>query len=240
MQPREVRRFNRAGIREVDRCLSELKSGATANPIPLLSDDDLTEVLIADGVLDLRPLRDRLDAATHLDPVIAQLDLPAHAITSDTGLWTWLAIAWFEQLWPLQDGKRRCTEKATLILAAEDYKTYFRHYLAGPWGVFNAHRNEPDRALALLLQPVNVPGELVAQFAAYKDIVTSGNVMRTVTNLYIDMGTRKAKVGSGGSGPGSPRRFVKVFSQFALTWDMHEMTEAELLNLLPAEFDRFR
>lgn len=240
MPSRQLRRFSRSGIREVDRCLSQLKAGKAANPIPFLDDNDLTEILIADEIVDVRPLRDRLDAATHLDPVIAQLNLPSHAITSDSGMWTWLAIAWFEHLWPLRNGTRRCTEKATLILAAEDYRTYFRHYLAGPWSVFNAHREEPDRALALLLQPVNVPGELVAQFAAYKDIVTSASLMRTVTNLYVDKNTGRAKRGSGGSGPGSPRRFVKVFSQLALTFDMHEMTTAAVMDLLPSEFDLFR
>ena len=64
--------------------------------------------------------------------------------------------------------------------------------------------------------------------------------MKCVYELYFDESRNDIKRGGGGSGPGSPRRFVSAVDQFAMTRDFYDINDADaFLRILPKEFDRF-
>ena len=108
--------------------------------------------------------------------------------------------------------------------------------MAGPYGIYRAHRDHPERALALLCQHPGRPGELVEQLASRQQVVTNSAIVGTATRLFVDSGTRKLRKNSGGKGKGSPRRLVAVLDQFDVTWDLSSLTELELADMLPEEF----
>lgn len=112
--------------------------------------------------------------------------------------------------------------------------------LLGPYLIYRAHLDKPDRAMALLCRPPHIVAELEAQIAAYQELVTNPSVVELATKLYYDPQTKTTKSGTGGKGPGSPRRLVTVLSQYDLTWDLYSATTDELMNLLPNEFERFK
>lgn len=112
--------------------------------------------------------------------------------------------------------------------------------LAGPYYIHRAHKEEPDRALAVLCGDVGKMGDIVEQLASRQEMVTNPGVMRAATTLYVDEDTRTQKRGAGGKGAGSPRRLASVLKQFDLTWDLFTMTGDEIVAMLPGEFARFR
>jgi hypothetical protein len=126
------------------------------------------------------------------------------------------------------------------IPEVNNFQRYYRHLLAGPYRIFRAHRDDPERALALLCGPLDKPGDIVEQLASRQEIVTNKAIMLGATRLYIDPATRKPRRGAGGRSGGSPRRLADVLKQFDVTWDLYAMTADNLLGLLPSEFDRFR
>jgi hypothetical protein len=229
-----LRRFNRNGIHEARRFVENARLVRSTRP-GILEDDDLTEILL-DQEVEIVPLPNRMRAAEVLDEIVSAAGLASADVRRDVGLWTWLALAWLDELGPI----RPTTQPSRFVLEADDFRTYYRHLLSGPWGIFDAHRDDPQRARALLCTATNAPGEVVEQIASKQDLVGSPSVMQAVTDLYVDPSTGVHKRGAAGVGAGSARRLARVLQQLDLTWDVHAMSGKEIIDLLPKEFDRFR
>jgi hypothetical protein len=236
-----LRRFNDQGIARFRELLSEIRANGDADVYAILWDDALTEQLSAEPVLDVRPFGDRREAGEYLYEVVSRVSHEIEDVERDPGLWSWLAAAWMDHIAPVDNGRRQLGATARWIPAVGDYQKYYRHLLAGPYQIFRAHREDPDRAMVLLATGVGSPGEAAEQLSARQEILSNGNFLEAATRLYYDAEQGKLKRGSGGKGPGSPRRLAKdMLEQFTLTWDFYGMGAAEIVSLLPAEFDRFR
>ncbi len=158
----------------------------------------------------------------------------------DIPLWVALTAFYFDVLCPKDsDGTRSIHERARYIPEPNNYQRYYRHLLLGPYLLYRAHIDNPERAMALLCKPPHIISDVEAQIAAYQEIVTNRAVIELATKLYYDPKTKTTKPGAGGKGPGSPRRFVTVLDQFSLTWDLYAATTDEIMKLLPKEFDKY-
>ena len=194
-----------------------------------------------DVVIDVVPAQfpTRLAVAEHLYNLLDQAGLTG--LDSDQGLWTWLSAFYFEQLCPPNRGPG---ERARWVPAINDFRSYYRHLLAGPYQIYRAHRDDPLRAMVLLATPPHLPGDVVEQLASRQEFVTNSTVMQVATTLYVsEDGSIKTGAGGGGrngGGPGNVRRLVHLLNQLDLTWDVYSLTVDTLLDMLPAEFDRFR
>jgi hypothetical protein len=158
----------------------------------------------------------------------------------DPGMWAWLTLRFFDVVCPSTGGGRKIREYAAYVPETNNFRRYYRHLLLGPYLIYRAHRDNPERALALLSKPPHVIDDIVGQLASRQEMVTNRGVMELATRLYIDPKTKKTKKGAGSKGNGSPRRLVAILDQFDVTWDLYSMKSAELVDILPgAEFKRF-
>jgi len=240
MTTRTLRRFNRKGLEAFEQCLRGMTAGRLENHLPLLESEDLTEPAGDAIVFEVRDFRDREDAGRHLDAIVGQLGTTDHEVRHDVGLWTWLAAVWLDVLIPDRTAMLRGEPVPRLVLNSSDHRRFYRHWLAGPWSLYSAHREQPDRARALLYTPVTSPGELAEQFGANPTLIRRTSTVAAITKLYMDPRTGKVKRGAAGNGNGSARRLVKVLKQFDLTYDREDMDADAIISLLPDEFDRFR
>jgi hypothetical protein len=236
----KLRRLTEAGMQAFGTYLDTLESEPTRLiPEELLTDSVTSELVLGGVEVEKRIFSNRLEAAKYLDEQFSTAELTD--IERDTGLWSWLALFYFEELCPADaDGERRPGERARYIAESANFQRYYRHLLAGPYRIFRAHRRAPERALAVLCQPLSKPGDLVEQLASRQELVTNTAVMEVATALYVDPGTGKPKRGSQTKSVGAVRRLADVLSQFDVTWDLYSAKFAELLGILPAEFNRFR
>lgn len=236
----QVRRLNELGLRRFADFLDSLKTDAPEGyPDGLLSDPAATEELDADVTVVNTTFGSRFEAAKYLDERLSSSSLTE--VERDKGLWAWLALFYFEELCPPGVGNRRKPgELARWIPEVNNFQRYYRHLLAGPYRIYRAHRDDPERALALLWGPLDRPGEIVEQLASRQEIVTNKAIIQSATTLYFDPEAKKPRRGAGGKGAGSPRRLADVLNQFDVTWDLYAMTAGDLLELLPREFERFR
>lgn len=163
-----------------------------------------------------------------------------HEDLIDAGAWSWLALDLFDMLCPVIAGSRKLREDARYLLEADDYRKAYRHLLAGPFLLMQAHRGDLGSVQGLLATAPDAPGEVYEQLAARKYTVTSRAVVQTATFLYFDLTKGKLKRGAGGSAAGSPRRLSEVLQQFDLTYDLQAIPATRLLSILPKEFDRFK
>jgi hypothetical protein len=233
---KSVGRFNTRGISEFAELLRLPLSEVLLNIDDLMSKKDLAETIKAET--SIRPVDSRLQLGEILYETFKN-NKSLRQLQSDQGLWSWLAAAWLPTLFENSPKSAKIGEQARWILDKQKTR-YYRHLLAGPFYIYNQHYLDPKKALSILAGSPIVPGELVGQIAASSDIAYSVGA-EIATMLYIDAKTGKAKKGSGGAGPGSPRRLTAAYlNQIDLTLDYRGMPAVEVIALLPKEFDKFK
>lgn len=234
-----LQRFNDEGLQRFHHFLDAL----SADPAQVIPSDLLTD---ASCVVPLRPVVEiesrqfvnRMEAATYLDACLA--DVTCCDVQRDVGLWTWLTLLYFDQVCPANaNGRRKPNERAWYVPAFDDAFRHYRHVLAGLWRIYRAHRDDPRRAMVFLYQPLHKLNHFYYQLASRQERVTNPAVIAAATRLYLSP-QDQARTGASGEGPGGVFRFAALMNQLDLTWDLYEMTADRILEMLPAEFDRFR
>lgn len=236
-----LRRFTPEGIERFRTELEQMAADPSREPPRwLLASPEFTEEhpeLAVEIVEEL--FSTRAEAAHRLNEILG--DPPPQDIFSDAGLWAWLSLFYVDSVLPVdKKGMRPVKAMARYIPDGGDYRRYYRHLLAGPYRVFRAHRDHPDRAAILLCPSLSTPGDVVEQLVARQELITNPVVVQVATSLYYDPVTGKAKKGAGGKSGGSARRLASVLDQFDVTWDLFAMPWENLMDKLPKEFSRFR
>lgn len=231
-----VGRFNSRGITEFAELLHSPLPEVLSGIEKMIGDSELVETIRATTII--KPVDSRLQLGEILFDTFKNSKNLSN-LKSDQGLWSWLAAAWMSTLFEKSPKSAKIGEQARWILDKQKTR-YYRHLLAGPFFIYSQHYPEPSKALSILAGSPIIPGELVGQIAATSDIAYSVGA-EIATILYIDSKTGKAKKGSGGAGPGSPRRLTAAYlNQIDLTIDYRGMTAENVIQLLPKEFDKFK
>jgi hypothetical protein len=205
----------------------------------MLEDSALTDLVSPEIEVQQRQFATRLEVGRYLNEVIEKggIGLPER----DRGLWTWLTLFYFDELCPADgNGNRNPQDEARLLPLLDNHQRFYRHLLLGPYLIVRAHRDNPERAIAMLCNPLWKPGEIVEQLASRKELVTNHAVAEVATRLYYDPEAGSFKRGAGSSVKGAARRLAALLNQFDLTYYLYGMSADELMALLPKEFDRFR
>ena len=208
-------------------------------PIQTLEDPALTEEIAGQIEVPKRSFATRLEAGRFLNELLEHSGIAL--LERDRGLWTWLTLFYFDEVCPADgNGNRDPQDEARLMPLLDNHQRYYRHLLLGPFLIVRAHRDNPERAIAMLCNPLWKPGEIVEQLASRKELVTNRGVIELATRLYYDAENKSFKRGAGSSVKGAARRLAALLNQLDLTFYLYGMTADELLALLPKEFDRFR
>jgi hypothetical protein len=235
----KLRRLTPAGITKFHEYLDLLETEPTRlAPTWVLESPDTSEPLGSQIEIEKKVFGTRFAAAAYLDKVLAQTGISE--VEKDTGLWSWLVLFYFDEVCPADSSKERNPgERARYIPDVGNFQRYYRHLLAGPVRIYRAHKTKPERALAVLCQPLNKPGDIVEQLASRQELVTNAAVMEVATQLYVDPDTKRPKPGSQTKNAGAVRRLADVLNQFDVTWDLYAMVAKELGGILPKEFEHF-
>ena len=163
-------------------------------------------------------------------------------IERDRGLWAWLSLFYFDELCPPDARRRRKPgERARWIPETSVSWRYYRHLLAGPYRIYGAHSDHPERAMLVLCGSLHQPGDIVEQIASRQEIITNGGIMEAASSLYYDASSGKPRRGAATKeGKGTVRRFIDILNQFDVTWDLYSLEAGDVIQMLPDEFSRFR
>lgn len=235
----KLRRLNERGIEQFATYLDRLREDLRLDPPTwLLTDDDASEPA-ADVEVEKKTFPRRMEAGEYLSGVLGKSGIPN--VDRDCGLWAWLSLFYFDEVCPVKkDGTRKLSKQnSRYIPAIGNFQQFYRHLLLGPYFIYSSHSEDPARALILLAKGVDTVSEAVEQLMSRQERLTNAAIIGAATRLYVDE-SGKYKRGTGGKGPGSPRRLHNILEQFELTYDLYGMNEDELLSLLPREFDRFQ
>jgi len=243
-----VRTLNENGIAIFRQFLNALQSGQdTIVPNELLTNDETSAAFPTPLNIETREFATKLDAAIYLESILGPID--QRLVSHNGGLWSWLALFFFDQLVPVgANGERRRTlADVHYVLASHgghyDWRTYYRHLLATPYDVYRRYAAESG---VLLCGSVSSHGDWLEQLGSRQELITSRGLIGAVNTLYLDSGHDADKPcwkrGSLGSAnrAGSLRRFIRVAGQLDLTYDLYGMAAEQILDLLPQEFASWR
>lgn len=227
----KVRFLNEAGLGAFDAFIRERQLGNTVEvPAHLLHNDATSNDANFAASVDSRLFQSRLDLARYLDGLLGD---EAERLGRHPGLWSWLALFYFDQLCP--EGRTPQQSYKYLVRPDDDWQTYYRHLIYGPWSVYRRHR---ENGRLLLAGPVHIHPDLAEQFASRQEFVTNDALMEVADALYWNEKEQKPKTGATSSKrAGNARRLIAVAQQLDLTYDLYGMDAASILSLLPPEFE---
>jgi hypothetical protein len=135
--PDSVRCFNELGIGEF---LRWLPSGAVGSiPAGLLNDADFSVPLQRAPIPEIPHFHDSYEFGVFLVELLNTYD--PHQISYNTGLWSWLAALFFDQLAPVDDDGKRSLRRPYLYVLS-DNRLYYRHLVRSPWYLVRTHGAE--------------------------------------------------------------------------------------------------
>jgi hypothetical protein len=223
------RRFNETGVNAFEEYLGALRVDPhAAVPVDLLERMSLTESLREPIEAEIpAAFASRMEFARWLHAAAEASG--ARVSRDDTGFWAWLSLALFDHVCPADgQGRRKPGANARHIIDGKDWKRRYRHLLQNPYEIFYLHRDEPDRALVVLINPLHMPGELTEQINGRQEIVKCPGCMSLATFLCIDQdGSRRR----GASGEFA-RVFGKMVNRVSRTWDIPMMQPVQSAVLL--------
>jgi hypothetical protein len=235
-----IRRLTDAGVAAYEAALDQLAQTGESSATPI----DPTDPALSEPhpiplqIDEQRHFENRFDCAAYLFSIFGTGQI--ENVEQDFLLWSWMSVVWFDQLCPANGHGRRELKQRARYVPSADYNKAYRHLLLGPYRIYQAHAADPSMSLVALTGQIDAPGELAEQLAGRREVISTPSVLGAATLLYIDANNRTPKRGAAGAGRGAARRFGKTLKQYDLTWDLAGLTPQEIVNLLPAEYDRFR
>jgi hypothetical protein len=234
----KVRQFNEEGVAKFRDYLVGLRADpALPPPFEYLEDDGLTTHVKGVAFVKNVPIPTRMDAAKYLKQALQNLDPDEF---ENNNMWAWLSLFFFDQLCPINASGKRKVGKTHRYIPSNDYKVHYRHLLKTPFLIFLSHGIS---GRLLLSNPVYKAGEINEQIASRQKIVGSSGVMQALDLLFFDEKTQAPRKGITTRKtikPGTLDRFWRVLSQLELTYDVQSLKSADLIDLLPKEFDAKR
>ena len=234
-----LKRLNTKGIERFSAFLDSLiNAEAWDYPSQLLTDPGATEEIDPPIEVEQRSFINHYALGEYLfdrfeDSTLTDIEL-------DRGLWAWLALFYFEQLYvPDRHGNLKLGERAHWI-PVFTARRYYRHFIAGPYRIFKLHRDDPQRAMIFLHASLGKLSHSYYQLASRQQLVTNKSVVELATEMYMDPQGQKLKRGAQTHGkPGTIFRLVDVLNQLDTTWDLYSLSKDQIAAMLPQEFDRF-
>lgn len=225
-------RFTPAGLAQFENELAAIASGQAASlSAGLVTSTAFTEEVRGGADVSLEGLgTTRLQAAGYLDGLFSAAGLTDPE--EDAALWAWLSVFAFDAVCPRDSkGRRKPGARACYIPSVTDDRHLHRHRLLGPYLIFRAHRDDPYRAMCLLVQPLSRPGQLVDRLAGRHRIVACPAAIEVASRYF-----RKSDGSIRRDAAGKVDRLSDVLMQLDRTYDIYGMTADALLRMLPDEF----
>lgn len=217
--------------------LKELRSGAITR-MPEFDSEECSEVYPVACELDPNiSFSTKLEFGKYIDSRFTASDIIREDVTTNSGLWTWLAYFWF-QLITNRNGKQNIGEDYRYIFS-DDFRTHYRHLVWLPYDMVSRHGENASRLF--MYGEITIQGDFIEQVVSRLDLYSNTFIIDAATRLYYDPAHRSGKRGAQSrTRPGNVRRFVTVLKQLNLTYDLYSASSDEILDLLPKEFEKWK
>jgi hypothetical protein len=178
--------------------------------------------------------------AQHLDQALD--GIYDDSLQDDIHLWSWLSLYFFDQVCPVEDNGLRKPGRDYRHILESGYPNGHRHLLAGTYLVFSVYGMEEHLSRLLLRTPLHLESKFHHELAVRQTLITNKGILEAADKMYFKESEGSPKKGAlmKKKAPGTLQRYIDVIQQLDLTYDLYSMSGAEILALLPPEFDKWK
>ena len=182
------------------------------------------------------PFGTKFEMAKQLLPTVIALETARLPDASWPGVWDALALAYFEEICPSVEGKRKVKELESYVWSPLYTRTY-KHRVAGTVSLYRAY----GRASILCLWgEAPILSDYEIQLSSHPTWLGAKAVGDVLYQMYWDQKTNRPKRGGMSRvRPGALFHFIKVISQLERTYDIQGLQADALKELLPLGFHRW-
>ena len=234
----EFRKLNDRGLQEFAAWIKE--GGKGLLPLYLLESTEYSSRTDYAFSSVLPDFENRFEFGKHLVELLKHI--PHLEIENDINFWSSLALKWFDSISSKSEtGQRSMREMSCYVLKLDWHD--FRHLVRTPWLLVRIHGIQ---AKFLLIssknedKPLSVTGGTLETIGSRQTLIRNQKVIKVLSKLYFDEKNKQLKKGIFGEGGGTPFRTGVIFRQLALTYDLEQMSEQAIYDILPTEFDRWK
>lgn len=232
----KLKRLNQKGIQEFGRYINVLREVPTEKiPVHILTDDLYTEEFPLDIDIENPGFASRYELGKYLVEKLAGCSQSEIAV--DAGLWGWLGLLYFPDLCPANANAERKPSVANNYILSAQHTDFHRHAIRTTYMLVREHG---ENVRYMLSNPLSKRGELTEQLTGRSYFMSCEGIMEAARMLYADSDRGTWKRGAAAKKPGTVRRFGIVVRQLELTYDLFSLNGAQILELLPGEFNTFR
>lgn len=233
-----VRVLNAEGLAKFSEYLAALRiKPSETPPFALLTDGRYSDPFDPPLTVELRSFASAYEIGTYMTTVFQGCE--SRLISRNHGLWSWLALFYFDQLCKLDiSGNRKPLEDAVYILEERfSHYRYYRHGIRTPWMAVKEH-GEYAKVL-LLTSGRGTKTDIAEQLGARQHLFANRTIITAAYAMYFDVMQQRPRRGAGGKGSASVRRLATIAGQLELTYDLQACAPSKFLTLLPREFDKW-
>lgn len=216
--------------------IEKIKTGSDeAPPIIQLSKEPWSSELSPVIEIDELSSITRLELGEYLAKLFESSGLNRKELVENTGMWSWLALFWFDRICPKDDSSSRKVRAITTYACSSEWRNYYRHLIAASWDIYFMYQ---ELSRLFLWCKLHIHNDFMEQMASRQDIITNKAVIETVDRLYWDTKTKRPKINATNRKiAGNIRRLISLVYQLELTYDLRTMSTDDIIKLLPSEFD---
>lgn len=227
-----LKKFNEKGEKKFEDFFDrKLKNKKTPIPFKYLNDDNLTEELSSKIEIDnSKTFNSAYEFGKYLDLKLIELK----NIRFETGIFHWLTLAFFNQLFPGPSGG---SQKIKYILNRNAPSSWKKHLVRLRWEL---HTQFKEKSIVYLSKEINNWSDEEESISASPTLISSKNILDLYTKLYLRYDKNKLpKIISKRNVPGNHRELTKELSIYQLNFDINRMSVDDLLNLLGSDFKKW-
>ncbi|GAK29407.1 hypothetical protein [Serratia liquefaciens] len=245
----QVRSLNEMGIAKFSAWLD---NPADAAPKELLEDDTVTDIVDDGYQIDIaKKFSTSYEIGEYLaNHVFVDVDIEDRfALLSNNGMWAWLSLAFIGNLVKKSKGANTGNPLAKPHYIMQSPRLAYRLIARTAWDLVILHGEAAKVALGSSKSPW---GEMAEQMTSRQEIYAHRSFW-PVANVLYAMPDGSVKKGATSqrkkearldpkstAGLGGIRRLPLTFKQFERTYNLRQMTDGQIVALLPTEYCKWR
>ena len=227
-----LKKFNESGEKKFEDFFDrKIRNKKTPIPFKYLTDKNLINDLGSEIEIDnTKKFKSAYEFGKYLDEKLRGLK----NIRFETGVFHWLTLAFFNQLFPGPSGG---SQKIKYILNKKSPSSWKKHLVRLRWELYSQFK---EKSIVYLTKEMNNWSDEEESISASPTLNSSETILDLYTKLYLRYDNKKnPKIISKRNLSGNHRELTKELSIYQLNFDITRMSVDELLDLLGPDFKKW-
>jgi hypothetical protein len=237
----KLRQFNAGGVERFRSMLQVCREDPHVEiDFQLLENNTFTEEIVSGIEVTGQIFKTKGDAGQYLHSLLGLTALTHNDITSNTGLWAWLSLFFFDSVCPKNLQGRRSVKSDYYYVYDPKIRDHYRHLLHVSWRVLDITQKDSQPHRLITTTPIDTMDSVTDEIIKKLYLIRIPRIFEVLDRIYWNKITQKAQkniVGKKVRKGDLNHRFPAVIRQLEKTYDLQTLNADQLIELLGEEFD---